>query len=403
MSGLRYRLVLCGLVLFMLAGFGLLYAGIANATPVIGANAEQLFLNWQRGVYTLDQVNTELSRIRASGVTSVRVSAPWPLSEPTRDGSYDWSYNDTVAYLLKAHDLRWMALVTDAPGWATDKGVTTGPEQWNFGGQIKTITVHYPPQPEYYRYYAGYAAAFARRYHPASLEVWNEPNIMAYWWPRGSSSVAQDWRTLFDDTYSAVKAASPSTQVLGPVLGGLNGEPFFHAVAPGLHTDGVAFHYYGPTVADNIAVFTREALEIKALVHAPMYANEYGWRLHVPGVNVPESLFGQQLRGFANMPNLAESDWFTWMISGAFGMDSTNDAYWSAAVRAAKIPWYTVPSLHGDKLLRARRALRNDHFKVGKIHRVKHHGKAGRVLRTNPVVGWMGPAGTSVDLWVARG
>ncbi len=70
--------------------------------------------------------------------------------------------------------------------------------------------------------FAAFAASVARTVGPRYLIVGNEPNINRFWLPQfnpdGTDAAATSYELLLAQTYDAVKAAAPATQVLGGAL-----------------------------------------------------------------------------------------------------------------------------------------------------------------------------------------
>src|SRR5205085_7184244 len=57
----------------------------------------------------------------------------------------------------------------------------------------------------------------AGRYPDADLEVWNEPNLSAFWLPRPDPEL---WAELVASAYDEVKRVNPHMRVLGGAING---------------------------------------------------------------------------------------------------------------------------------------------------------------------------------------
>jgi hypothetical protein len=248
-----------------------------------GASVNLLF---NSGRSSADQIAAQLSALRATGVTFARSDALWEATEPLApvDGvhHYHWLFDDIVAGELARAGLRWLAIIDYSTPWAQ-----------SVPGQD-----HSPPRSD--ADYGAYAQAFAARYgvggsfwrahpelpaHPVTtIEVWNEPDNPAFWYPRPDAAA---YARLYIVTREAVDAVDPSAHV---IIGGLTAPTTFlpalvHAV-PGLvgHVDGVAIHPYGtPAVVLRRVTAARRTLDTLGMRSVALYVTEFGWTTSPPG------------------------------------------------------------------------------------------------------------------------
>jgi hypothetical protein len=193
------------------------------------------------------------------GAAVVRESACWECVEP-QPGVFNWAPDDALAAELGP---RWLPILGYAPGWA---GGGMSPSPW------KGVLFHLPPTN--LSAWATFAAAFVARYRPATVEIWNEPDIPTFF------SVAHPqyvYRTLYLAAYAAIKRVDPYTHVL---ISGIDEEdgPWFLPALRGLPTDGISVHPYAST-PDGIAALLHED---EALLRAygfdePIYVTEIGY------------------------------------------------------------------------------------------------------------------------------
>jgi hypothetical protein len=303
------------------------------ATP--GADLGDLFVSQSRGLVTAAQVSAQLSAMAAAGVRDARVDAVWAYTEPQR-GVFDWSYDNMVAGELAAHGITWLADIDLAPAWATGH-----PSLYITASNGKPAVP--PPTAANYGAFAHYAAQVEARYHPSAVEIWNEEDLWAFWYHPNPGA----YGTLFDVAQRAIKRVNPSARV---IAGGISQfSPHFLAQVlnadPSFRPDGLAFHGYYQTPAQDLGHFEADADRADALgLRVPIYADEYGWQTgrHVmPGgtwtVSAAQrrSYMAPMLKGFTQDTRFAESDWFQWAPSGPWSLAASDTAAYQTAVALA--------------------------------------------------------------------
>ena len=236
-----HRRLACALALAL--SVSALWAAGAGAA-IVGANANALFVGEWRGQVSSAQVDEQLTLMRATGVTDVRTDASWQDAEPA-PGVYNWSHDDEIASRLAAHGLTWTAAIVYAAGWSngTSAYATLTP-----GGTL----VHPPPTPADYTNYAAYAAQVQARYHPAAIQIWNEPDLWAFWYRPDLQQDPAAYARLFELSRSAIKAVDPHARVMS-TLSQFGRRFLAHVVAadPRYHPDALGWHtYYGTPQED---------------------------------------------------------------------------------------------------------------------------------------------------------
>lgn len=255
----------------------------APAGVAFGINVNRLFND---GTYSPEQIDAQLTAVRATGVTVARSDALWEVSEPHPPvngvHTYDWRFDDAIAGGLAAHGLSWLPIVDYTATW-----------NQSVAGQD-----HSPPASD--ADYAAYAAALARRYGPGgafwaahpeltaypvgAVEIWNEPDSGQFWVP-GPDPAA--YAALYTAARDAIASAVPTTRV---IVGGLTNPtatlPAMLAAQPGLagHVDGVAVHPYGsPLTMLGKLRDDRRTLTGLGMASVPLYVTEFGWVTHPRG------------------------------------------------------------------------------------------------------------------------
>lgn len=136
-----------------------------------------------------------------AGAQLMRIPFEWYVAEPTngtwRFGSWDSIYNANLA-----RGIRPVFILTNAPDWARAPGVTC------------TGDCRYPPGPDHLADFRDAVHQVLARYpNLAGLEIWNEPNVTAF------------WQSAIDPAYytTLVKAAYAEARAMGskvPIVGG---------------------------------------------------------------------------------------------------------------------------------------------------------------------------------------
>ena len=117
----------------------------------------------------------DLDAVRATGAGWVRIDFGWVNSEPDRAGQLDRAYQARTRSVVRdAHTrgLRVLAMVWASPGWAS--GSRVRPTEENGLSKL-------PPDDRHLADYARFLAAFVTRSRVDAVEVWNEPNLRAFW------------------------------------------------------------------------------------------------------------------------------------------------------------------------------------------------------------------------------
>jgi hypothetical protein len=157
---------------------------------------------------SLEQKQAEIAKMRATGITWIRMDAEWWTVEKTR-GTFDWSVPDVTADAMLAGGMNLVVLLNKSPVWARQAaGAAPLNSPW--------------PTPDPARY-AVFCAAAATHYSAKGVhvfELWNEPNLDS------GVDTAAGWGHLspwgFADlavaAYPAIKTADPKAYVLGGTL-----------------------------------------------------------------------------------------------------------------------------------------------------------------------------------------
>ena len=195
-----------------------------------------------------------LQLARMEGVRVFRSDDLWSSAQPRQGQPYNWSAADGMAQLVAAAGMQWHVIVGGAPRWA-------GPRGSRGSGLF--------PDPKHIPEFAKFAAALAKRYHPAYLEVGNEPEgaYMVSGYPTPTQYAA-----IFHAVRVAVKKAVPKMKVLMAGMAQQGYADAFYKLAGKQISDGVNIHTYTcPTQMLNWGV------DVEHETGYPIVDSEYSW------------------------------------------------------------------------------------------------------------------------------
>jgi hypothetical protein len=189
----------------------------------------------------------------ALGVDVIRFPGDWRGLQPTSSSEFNQWYLDGVTSTIKyANDLGIKVVMNFAqsPYWATNG---TAPE-------LSPEALWYPPLGANVTHYVASLLKLHETLGNAGLldavvgwEIWNEPNTTTYWKSGGlrpetdvqiELSEVQNYVTLLNASYDALKAADPSAVILGGSLAGCDFDYLAKMYQLGAKYDGLAVHPY---------------------------------------------------------------------------------------------------------------------------------------------------------------
>ncbi len=242
------------------------------------------------------QLASDLGGMRRAGARWLAVDFDWAATEQQR-GVNDWSALDRVVHAARAHGLNVVAIVAYTPAWAR-------PAHTN----DKTPPIDAAD-------YARFAGAAAKRYAPLGVhdfQIWNEPNVMQFWWPHPN---AARYTRLLIAAYAAIHAADHHAVVIAGGLAPAADVPWrswspytfldgmYRAGAHG-HLDALAMHPYSFPWSPNTPAAWNPVFMAR-WAHAQMaqsgdgnrqiWATEMGYGTGADGQSVSESTQAQRV------------------------------------------------------------------------------------------------------------
>jgi hypothetical protein len=293
--------------------------------------------------------------MKAGGIGSVRLIAPWITTQPYKRGGYDWTALDEGVGTAARAGLRVLPVLYGTPRWLgkqTTLPIDNATQRREWKRFVTAAVERYGPGGEFWKEHAPGAGSGGvgvpyLPYEPAApksppirkplpirtWQVWNEANFFYFTTPTSPSRYAR----MITISSQAIKAADPGAKV---ILSGLFAKPtarypkgmpaaqFLKQIYryPGIETrfDGISLHPYAvdtETLEEYVEEFHDVTTENGDRV--PLYITEMGWGSEA---NFHEVAFEQgpqgqvrQLRGayrylLENRSRLAVKQvyWFSW-------------------------------------------------------------------------------------------
>ncbi len=265
-------------------------ADLPFRVPRLGVNVELT-------QYDDAELAENLTMMQAGGVVWVRQFFYWDDIEPAR-GEQDWTEADRIVEAIaQARGLRLVAVLMNAPAWASGDDDPTTP----------------PADPADF---AAFAAAFAERYGATvdQYQVWDEPNLREAWGMENPR--APQYAALLSAAYSVIHSNDPSATVLAAALapttetGPLNISDWrylddLYALGLADFSDAIAAKPYGfdstpddRTVREDVLNFSRIVALREVMVRhgdgtTPLWASNWGWNNLRVDWDGDESIWGQ--------------------------------------------------------------------------------------------------------------
>ena len=179
-----------------------------------------------------------LDTIAATRVRWLRIDFDWSVIQAGGPAAYDWSRTDRVVDAARVRGLSIIALMTYTPDWARPFG---------------TPDKHPPNDPDDF---ARFVSTAAQRYAPLGVktwEIWNEPNVATFWYPRPDP---EGYTALLVRASAAIKAVDSTATIisggLAPASDAANGSQVdvrtfltrVYAAGGGRAFDAVGLHPY---------------------------------------------------------------------------------------------------------------------------------------------------------------
>lgn len=135
--------------------------GIATSASLVGLSEKDL--------------DARLSNIKSLGTEWIRVDFNWYFIQPKNPTSWNWKQYDRIVQAAGKHDLKVLALLSYTPKWAREP-------RCNALARNETAARKCAPRSiDEFGHFAAMAANRYRNQNVKAWEIWNEPNLTAYW------------------------------------------------------------------------------------------------------------------------------------------------------------------------------------------------------------------------------
>jgi hypothetical protein len=164
----------------------------------------------------------QLAKIKASGFSYIRYDMWWMQVEKEK-GKYDWSDFDRFIGDMRKHHLKSVVILNGGNPVYSEK-VRVPPAQ-SFG---KSWSIAAPSTKEAMDAFTAFAVAALKRYGTDDIiwELWNEPDMVAFWPPEPN---AVEYAKLATQTCAAMRKTAPKATIIGPAIARLpNKRDFLH-------------------------------------------------------------------------------------------------------------------------------------------------------------------------------
>ncbi len=215
------------LVVALVALLGALAAGgaVAQESSPYGVNVHSP---------TGAELNLDLDRVQAAGITWINVAVIWPYVEG-QSGVFDWSVYDEIVAAAQARHLQVLGSILYTPAWATKDPTWVGvPDVNAWSDFCRRAADRYKGSIRYW-------------------QLWNEPNQTEFW----TGTREQYIDVILKPGADAIHAGNPNAQVGGPALAHLSSADWFDWLSDvlakaGDHLDFVTHHVYDSSGNRNV-------------------------------------------------------------------------------------------------------------------------------------------------------
>jgi hypothetical protein len=355
----------------LMAALAALLAALSAPSPAAAAPREFFGIAPQTSL-----ADTDLERMRAGRIGSLRALVPWAAVQPTPRGGYNWAWFDRLVAAAARRRIRVLPFVYGTPRWAarreTTLPVNSARQRRGWAGFLRSAVKRYGPHGDFWREHRRGSADPAPKLPLRDWQIWNEANFFYFARPASPRRYAR----LLKLSNRVIKRADPAAKT---VLAGLFAEPSakppnaMHAVdflrrlyrVRGIKAsfDGIALHPYAETARD-LRRMTEELHRVALDNHDPgarLYLTEIGWGSDDnPNLVSFEQGVGFQIRemrrayrymiGNRRRLNLRGAYWFTWKdIEGSCNFCDSTGFFRDAPGLRPKRAWHAFVRISGGR------------------------------------------------------
>ncbi len=181
-----------------------------SPSPIVPPPVTAKILNYNFGIsigglYSMNakELDKKLSELTTLGVGWVRFDMQWEEVQPKDSLHFEWSRVDRVIKALDAHNLRPLPILGYTPKWA----------------RLPECVNSDKCAPANITQFGIFAREAAKRYSSQGVhvwEIWNEPNLKAFWRPEANVSL---YAELLKESYVSIKSLDSSAIVMTGGMG----------------------------------------------------------------------------------------------------------------------------------------------------------------------------------------
>jgi hypothetical protein len=151
------------------------------------------------------QMRSDVADDARAGARWLRMDINWAQVQQRRHHRFFWRQINRVVARARLCGMHVLGTILYAPAWA----------QKSHGAGVR------PPKPRLYARFAAAAARHLKHRGVSAFEIWNEPNVQAFWAPRPD---ARAYTRMLRLAYTAIKRVDPrATVVSGGLAPAVNG------------------------------------------------------------------------------------------------------------------------------------------------------------------------------------
>lgn len=219
---------------------------------------------------------SEMSRIAASGVETIRLTFLWAGEQPYGPGSTSFQETDPVVLMAASHGLSVLPVVIETPAWARDSSNPYSPprDPNEYAAYLTALIDRYGPHGTFWSEHPNVPRLPIRAW-----QIWNEPDLPG-WWDSGGGDWASSYVALLRAATLAARRADPGAQI---VLGALTNYSWrdlqrLYAAGAGPYFDIDALDPYTQTPRNVIDIVDRARTVMRRAGDArkPIWITEFG-------------------------------------------------------------------------------------------------------------------------------
>jgi hypothetical protein len=280
----------------------------------------------------------DLTRMRAGGVETVRLSVAWSAAQRSPRADFEWGGLDAAVKDAAEQRIRILPVLGTSPHWATGNWrrmpVDSARQRAGWAEFVRELVERYGPRGEFWAEHAPGTDEPLPRMPIKAWQIWNEPNFFYFVKPVSPGRFAR----LLSVTRRAMRQVDPRAEI---ILGGLFGDPgqrppramdavdfldqLYRKRGVKANFDAVALHPYAADVAE----LRRQVEAVRATMarhgdrRSDLYLTEVGWGSAYNPQTVAFEVglqgqarelrraYGYLLSNRARL-RLRQVDWFTW-------------------------------------------------------------------------------------------